>query len=410
MGCRICNGSTRAVLDLGAMPLANRLCGDSAANEPRFPLTLEHCARCGNLQLSHCVPADQLYDDYLYITPRSQTLEQHYRNALNFMQGRGYLRRDASLFEFGSNIGRFLEWAKPRVGRVLGLDPARAICEQATELGIPTICAYFGPDAGAEIARAHGRFDVVAARHCAAHNADAHALIAGVRRCLADDGVFMMENAYGLTTVVNQELGQIYHEHMYYFTARAVQELFAAHGLELIDLYYTPEVQSGSMLFFGAPAGTRPVRPAVGYTIARERALLTDAVLDLLPRAVDRWRDETQELLRLLRGRDRTVWLYGASAKAATYIGAAGIDAPAVVACADSTPEKQGKYLPGTSIPIRSEGEAITARPDYFLITAWNFRDEIIRKVRAAGNDHSGFAVPFPEVFVVEDCAMDRIS
>lgn len=388
------------------MPLANRLKPAPDAPEARFPLAVEFCRDCGNLQLTHCVAATDLYDDYLYVTPSSPSLEAHSVNLIYHLQAQGYLPGRAFLLEFGSNIGHFLKYAQTRVGRVLGIDPAKAIVEMANARGVPTVCDYFGPEVARATVAAHGRAQVVAGRHCAAHNADPHALVEGARLALAPDGVFVMENAYGLNTFLNGEIGQIYHEHMYYYTARSVQRLFAENGLELVDLM-PADIHGGSMVFFGALPGTRPVRSIVAATIAREKAILSDPLLDLLPTTLTRWRIETRALLDRFRASGRSVWMYGGSAKAATFVNAVGITADDIAFCADSTPEKLGRFLPGTGIEIRSEDEAIAARPDYYLVTAWNYRNELIAKVRAGGNLHSGFAVPFPEVQVVVTSAAD---
>jgi hypothetical protein len=405
--CRICrSASVRTVVDLGEMPLANRLKAAPEAPERRFPLAVEFCHDCGNLQLTHCVAASDLYDDYLYVTPSSPSLEAHSVNLFYHMQAQGYLPDDAFLLEFGSNVGHFLKYAQTRVGRVLGIDPAKAIAAMANARGVPTLCDYFGPEVARATVREHGPAQVVAGRHCAAHNADPHALVEGARLALAPGGVFVMENAYGLNTFLHGEIGQIYHEHMYYYTARSVRRLFAENGLELVDLM-PADIHGGSMVFFGALPGTRPVRSIVAATIARETAILSDALLDLMPATLQRWREETRALLDRFRETGRSVWMYGGSAKAATFINAVGIDERDIGFCADSTPEKLGRFLPGTGIEIRSEGEAIAARPDYYLITAWNYRNELIAKVRAGGNLHSGFAVPFPEVQVIVTSAAD---
>ena len=340
------------------------------------------------------------------MTPTSPSLEAHSVNLVYHMQAQGYLGDDAFLLEFGSNIGHFLKYAQTRVGRVLGIDPAKAIVEMANARGVPTVCDYFGPEVAKATVAEHGRAQVVAGRHCAAHNADPHALVTGARLAMAPGGVFVMENAYGLNTILNGEIGQIYHEHMYYYTARSVQRLFAENGLELIDLMPT-DIHGGSMVFFGALPGTRPVRSIVAATIAREKAILSDALLDLLPVTLERWRLETRALLDRFRATGRSVWMYGGSAKAATFVNAVGIDERDIAFCANSTEEKIGRFLPGTGIEIRTEAEAIDARPDYYLVTAWNYRNELIQKVRAGGNAHSGFAVPFPEVQIIVTSAAD---
>ena len=149
------------------------------------------------------------------------------------------------------------------------------------------------------------------------------------------------------------------------------------------------------------------MRSIVAATIAREKAILSDALLDLLPVTLERWRIETRALLDRFRATGRSVWMYGGSAKAATFVNAVGIDERDIAFCANSTEEKIGKFLPGTGIEIRTEAEAIDARPDYYLVTAWNYRNELIQKVRAGGNAHSGFAVPFPEVQIIVTSAAD---
>lgn len=405
--CRICDSlNVRSVIDLGDMPLANRLKLAPDTPEKRFPLEVEFCRDCGNTQLTHCVAASDLFDNYLYVTPTSPTLEAHYVNLVYHMRAHGYLPKDAFVLEFGSNVGHFLHYARTQGSRVLGIDLARAIVEMANARGVPTLRGHFGPEVAEATVATHGRPQVVVGRHCAAHNADPHALVDGARRALAPGGVFVMENAYGLNTILHGEIGQIYHEHMYYYTARSVARLFAENGLELVDLMPT-EIHGGSIVFFGAVPGTWPVRSIVAATIARERAVLNNSLLDLLPQTLERWRSETHALLDRFRETGRSVWLYGGSAKAATFINAVGIDERDIRYCADSTPEKIGLFLPGTGIEVRPEAEAITARPDYYLVTAWNYRNELIQKVRAGGNLHSGFATPFPEVQVIVTSAPD---
>ena len=409
--CRICGSSqTRGVIDFGNMPLANRLKDNPDAEERRFPLAVEFCRDCCNLQLAHFMDPADLYDDYLYITPSSATLDAHNVNLFYHIRAQGYLPEKAFLLEFGSNIGHFLKYAQTQVSRVLGIDPAHAIVDMANARGIPSICDFFGPEVATRTAAEHGAAHIVVGRHCAAHNPDPHALVTGARLAMAEDGIFVMENAYGLNTILNGEIGQIYHEHMYYYTAAAVRELFARNGLDLIDLLYADKVHGGSMVFFGAPAGTRRIRSIVDATIARERAILSDALLDLLPMTLERWRTKTRALLNRFAKDGRSIWMYGGSAKAATFVNAVGISADDIAFCADSTPEKIGKFLPGTGIEIRTEDEAIAARPDYFLVTAWNYCNELIQKVRAGGNTHSGFAVPFPEVQVIVTSAADIYS
>ena len=256
--CRICDSlNVRSVIDLGDLPLANRLKPATDTPEKRFPLEVEFCRDCGNIQLTHCVAASELFDDYLYVTPTSPTLEAHHVNLIYHLRAHGYLPKDAFVLEFGSNVGHFLHYAQTQGSRVLGIDLARAIVEMANARGVPTRC---GPTTSRTRRRPSARTagprwwsDGTAPRTTPIRTPS----IDGARRPLARGGVFVIETASGLDTVLHGEIGEIYHEHMYYYTARSVARLFAENGLELVDLMPT-EIHGGSMVFLGAVPGSWP--------------------------------------------------------------------------------------------------------------------------------------------------------
>ena len=401
MSCRICSAEVLPVVDLGAMPPANRLKESLNLEENDYPLALEYCQSCKNLQIGYCVPEDELYDSYLYVTPDSPSLSAHYNRIITYMKHAGYLSSATFMVEFGSNIGRFLQTAKPHVKRTLGVDPAQNVCDMASNQGVETRCAYFGAAEGRAILQIAGPADLIVARHCAAHNKDPHALINGVTSLLADEGVFVMENAYGLTTIIEREFGQIYHEHMFYFTAQAVQRLLKLHGLRLIDILMAP-VHGGSIVFFAAREDSSyPIRPSVEATLRHEATLLTNKALETFADDIAAKKRDIVPFVRQLVKEGADIWLYGASAKASTFVNYLGLTAVDIPYCIDSTPIKQGRYMPKSNILIRSEEDTITVKPDYFLITAWNYKDEIINKTRASGNTRSKFIVPHPQLSVV---------
>src|SRR5262245_47622917 len=255
MTCRICGAPTDVILDLGEMPVANRLKDSPEQAEKSYPLVLEFCGDCCNLQLQYCVEATELYGNYLYITPDSPSLEAHYNKLIRRLKSHGYADKKSFVVEFGSNVGNFLRQLKPEVAAVLGIDPAESICAIAQKRGIETECRYFGLEAAEHLCASRGPADLIVARHCAAHNENPHCLLEGVAALLARDGVFLMENAYGLETLRNCEVGQIYHEHMFFFTIQAVERLFAMHGLRLLDVTIEP-VHGGSVVFSAARAAS----------------------------------------------------------------------------------------------------------------------------------------------------------
>jgi len=402
MTCRICGAPAERVLDLGEMPPANRLKETLDERERSYPLIMEYCPTCANLQLQYCVDADELYATYFYITPDSPSLDAHYTKLIKRLLAAGYVDKDSFVVEFGSNIGSFLRRLKPEVGRILGVDPAQNICAIARDRGIETECHYFGPETAEEIRSARGSADLIVARHCAAHNENPHLLLEGVANLLSSDGVFLMENAYGLDTLRNFEVGQVYHEHMFFFTIQAVERLFAMHGFRLLDISIEP-VHSGSVVFYAARQGSRhPTLDSVAKLRALERAALTPALLAEFPRRLEAMKRDVRKLVDDIVSSGWSIWLYGASAKASTFVNYIGLTNREIPYCADSTPVKQGRFLPRANILIRPESEAFAAAPDYFLITAWNYADEIVAKIRANCPTRPRNIVPHATVAVLD--------
>jgi len=234
-----------------------------------------------------------------------------------------------------------------------------------------------------------------------AHNPDPHLLISAASDLMTDDALLIIENAYALNTVQQNEFDQVYHEHMFYFSIQSMSALLALHGLHLVNSFLAP-VHGGSIVFVAKRrCSTDDVSPAVNELLERELALLT-------PAAFRRFRANTESIRSSLRAlvldsvaRGKSIYTYGATAKGNTLLNYVGLTREQIPFCADSTPVKQGKYLPQSLIRVVSEEEALASPPDYFLLTAWNYRDEIIAKVRGSGNDRSRFIVPVPFVEVL---------
>jgi len=401
MTCRICYEPTRTVLDFGCVPPANWLKDSKESEELRYPIVVEKCDACFNLQLRDCIPEDRLYGHYLYLTPDSSTLAAHYHFVTEWLFDEGYLKENSFVLEFGSNVGHFLKFLKPRVGRVLGIDPAANASAIARTAGIETICDFFAPQAAEMVRRRYGAPDLIVGRHCCAHNRDPHVMIGAAADLLRDGGYFVMENSYAPVMLENNEFDQIYHEHMFYYSIRSVAKLFEMHDLQIVDIAMTP-IQGGSAVFVARRGGTGAcAKDSVTSYLEREASQLSDDLLVRFAANVGRIRAEIRPLVEDLRARGKTVWLYGASAKGVSLVNYTGINDTHIAFCADSTPLKHGKFLPMSGIEVRPEEEALAARPDFFLLTAWNYKEEIVAKVRHSGNLLSQFilAVPFVSIF-----------
>ncbi len=398
--CRICGAETREILDLGKTPPANLLKKSPDEQQESYPLVLEWCESCGNVQLRDCLDAATLYSDYLYVTPRSTMLSEHYEYLTNFLESNGYLNADAFVLEVGSNAGYFLEHLKPRVRDVLGIDPAEKICEMANESGVPTTCDFFDKESAERAVAEHGRPQLIVARHCMAHNESPHGMIEGAAAVLDDDGYLVIENAYVLNTIENTEFDQVYHEHMFYFSIRSMSALLARHGLQLVDVTMSL-VHGGSIIFVAKHGQGDEPKEAVRHYESRETLFLNAETFRRFAARTAEIKDSLRSLVDELNAQGSSIFTYGATAKGNTLLNYVGLTSGEIAYCVDSTKIKQGRFLPQSNIEIISEEAAAENPPDYFLLTAWNYQDEIIKKVRGGGNFTSKFIVPIPFVRIV---------
>ena len=400
LACRICGAATAEILDLGKTPPANSITTSPYVTLDAYPLVLEWCAKCSNLQLRDCLASDDLYRNYLYVTPQSETLSKHYDYLQNYLVSQRYITRDSFVVEVGSNAGLFLKHIQPNVARVLGIDPAENICKLAVDSGVPTICEFFSEESAHAIARDHGKPDLIVARHCFAHNCDPHPLIGGAVSLLGDGAHLLIENAYALNTIENNEFDQIYHEHMFYFSIRSMAQLLAMHGMQLVDVVMSL-VHGGSAIFVAKMSRDATTSESTEQYLTREAHFMTRAALERFASNARMIGENLRSLINDLHGAGNRIFTYGATAKGNTLLNYVGLDKSTITACVDSTPLKQNKFLPQSGIPIISEEAGAQDPPDYYLLTASNYKEEIIAKVRAGGNFHSKFIIPIPFVHIL---------
>ena len=390
MTCRLCHAPVQDFMDLGSQPPANRLTSTPTTQE-RFPLVLQWCPACTCVQLRDTQSPEDLYGEYLYETPDTPSLTDHYDALLKFLKEHGHLRTHAKTVEAGSNNGLFLRRLMVHGHKVIGVEPAKRIAVKANLSGALTVADYFTPQVAAGIKNRQGPQDAVFLRHCLAHNPSPHTMLEAAALLISDRGRVVIENAYLMDTLAGCEWDQVYGEHMFYFSATAVARLLERHGLKLVDAMRSP-VHGGSVAFVAARSGERS--DMVRKLIAQESVMLNRETLDRFADVAERGRRDLFRLITSLKG---TVATYGATAKGNTLLNSTGLTSDHVAYCVDSTPAKQGRYLPGSGIQVRPEGE----EPDYFLLTAWNYRDEIVSKTRASGNMRTRFILPVPTPVVI---------
>ncbi|MBY0420866.1 MAG: class I SAM-dependent methyltransferase [Parvularculaceae bacterium] len=402
--CRSCGANDLQVfLDLGETPLADRLLRreDLGAPEPRFPLKAALCAACGLVQITETVDPEILFaDHYPYYSSFSPALLAHSRaNVLDIIEKRG-LTRDSFVIELASNDGYLLKNYVEAGVPVLGIDPADGPAAAATSIGVPTLNAFFTRDL-AERLRAEGKTaDVVHGNNVLAHVADTNGFVAGVRALLKDDGVAVIEAPYLKPLIDHVEFDTIYHEHLLYLSVTAVDRLARRHGLLLNEIRHL-DIHGGSLRYYFE------TRERVGESVVQQLALERDTGLDRLDYfltfsdRVQRLKVELVALLRRLKAEGKSIAAYGAAAKGATLINYFGIGTDLVDFVVDRNVHKQGKFMPGQRLPIRAPEALVEARPDYVLMLAWNFADEIIAQQERYRSLGGKFIVPIPSLRIV---------
>lgn len=399
--CRVCSSDTFCVVDLGNHPFANALLDKPTGEVNSYPLSLHVCHHCATAQLSYCANDHELYNEYLYITPRSIILSEHYGQIVDFLFEHGYMSRETDMAEIGSNIGRFLEYVQPHIHSVLGIDPAVNIAEMANQNGVRTINDFFNLETGRRIRQEEGYKDVIVARHCFAHNEKPWLMLEGAVELLTPTGTLVIENAYFLDTILHGEFDQIYHEHMYYHSLRSMSAIVAQYGMKVVDVFHS-EIHGGTMAYVIKFAdGNPPISERVHHYLELEKAMHEPAFYNGFLSQLENNRSKLRALLQKLLAAGKTVHAYGASAKSTTLLNYYNITAEMVPYVVDSTTTKHGKFIPLANIKVISEEEAALNPPDFYLLTVWNYKDEIMRKVRLTGNEHSQFIVPHPEVTLV---------
>jgi novobiocin biosynthesis protein NovU/D-mycarose 3-C-methyltransferase len=348
------------------------------------------------VQLDVAIDSEELFGHYVYETPVASSLTAHYNALIEqifavYSRIRGAKAVPAQCFEMGSNNGEFLAALRDRVNiPLLGIEPAKNIAEIARARGFETACEFFSMATVREFRAIHGTTDLFVARHCMAHLDDLRGTLCAIAEILTPNGIAVIENAYVMSTLRGAQFDQLYHEHMSYFAFRPMKQLLEACGLHVHHVD-TSTVHGGSLLLFVSKKPYEEEPESVTQMLVHEESL---------PRDLDTFAFSAQTCIAgLQRGVSAASGLmdsYGATAKGNTLLNVIGDAWRHIRFAVDSTPSKQGLYLPGTGIPVISEEAAERNRPDVYLLTAWNYEAEIVAKNRAFIDKGGRFLVPLP--------------
>jgi SAM-dependent methyltransferase len=371
--------------------------------EPFYPLHVYLCERCFLAQLEAYVSPEHIFSEYAYFSSYSDTWLQHARNYTDEMVARFELASSSQVVEVASNDGYLLQYFIQKQIPALGIEPAANVARVAIEKGVPTRVAFFGAAFAQQLWEEGYGADLLLGNNVLAQVPDLNDFVAGMKRLLKPQGVITVEFPHLMRLIAENQFDTIYHEHFSYFSFITAEKIFAAHGLTLFDVEELP-THGGSLRIYARHAGdsSKPVGERVAALLDHEEQEgLTH--LKYYQDFAEKVKETKRKLLEFLiqaRRAGKSIAGYGAPGKGNTLLNYCGIRTDFLDYTVDRNPYKQGKFLPGTHIPIYPPEWISKTKPDYLLILPWNFKDEIMSQMGFIREWGGQFVVPIPEVKV----------
>lgn len=404
--CRFCGAKlTESFVDLGLSPLCQTHIKVEQLNQPErfYPLHAFVCTECWLVQLDEYVPPEDIFGDYDYFSSYSSSWLEHAQKYASMATERFALGQSSLVIEIASNDGYLLRNFVASNIPALGIEPAANIASVAEANGIRTLVQFHGEATARETVSNFGQADLIVGNNVLAHVPDINDFIRGLKVLLKADGVITMEFPHLVNLMRENQFDTIYHEHFSYLSLYTVERMFAHHGLAVFDVEELP-THGGSLRIYARHSDAR--EPKIENAVAKLRDREIDFGINNLEtyrRFEDQVKKTKRDILGFLieaRRQGKQVVGYGAPGKGNTLLNYCGIRTDFLDYTVDRSPQKQGKYTPGTRIPILDPATIRTTRPDYVFILPWNLRSEISTEHSYIGEWGGQFVVPIPVVEV----------
>jgi hypothetical protein len=404
--CRFCSSELKhTFVDLGMSPLCESYVSADQLNqmEPFYPLHVYVCDQCFLVQLEEYVAPENIFTEYAYYSSYSTSWLQHSENYVHQMIDRFHLDHKSFVIEVASNDGYLLQYFVERQIPCLGIEPADNVAKVAVEKGVPTLVEFFGEKCARRLVAEGKGADLIAGNNVLAQVPDVNDFVSGLSILLKPGGVITIEFPHLMRLMADNQFDTIYHEHFSYFSFITAEKIFAAHGLVLFDVEELL-THGGSLRIYARHQDdqSKPVSARMMELKNREVQAGFTQIEHYTSFAgqVEETKRKLLEFLILIKRQGKSIAGYGAPGKGNTLLNYCGVRTDFIDYTVDRNPYKQGKFLPGTHIPIFSPEKITETRPDYLFILPWNLKEEIIRQNSFIKEWGGQFIVPIPEVEV----------
>jgi len=406
--CRFCQSClNHTFVDLGMSPLSNGFLKSEQLNkaEKFYPLHAYVCEKCLLVQLEEFESPDHIFaNDYAYFSSYSESWLNHAKQYTDLMINRFQFNQSSRVIEIASNDGYLLQFFQAQSIPVLGIEPATNVAQVAIEKGVDTLVKFFGVETAQELVGQGKKADLLLGNNVLAHVPNINDFVAGMKIVLKPEGIITMEFPHLLRLIEQSQFDTIYHEHFSYLSFVTVEKIFAHHGLTLFDVEELP-THGGSLRIYAKHSENNKIkidqRVEALKEVERQKGLGNLETYLNFSRKVQETKRKLLSFLIQVKIDGKTVVGYGAAAKGNTLLNYCGIRTDFIDYTCDRSPHKQGKFLPGTHIPIYSPDKISETKPDYVLILPWNLKEEITQQLSNVREWGGKFVVPIPEVEIL---------